>query len=83
MPHLILYTKPGCHLCEQVEAHLLTLEQKFRFSWESRDITIDPAWYARYQHAIPVIWLDGREMLRADVAPIDEDALRAVLRETQ
>ena len=78
---LILYTKPGCHLCEQVEAHLLTLQSEFRFEWERRDITLDPALYERYRHAIPVVAIDGREVLRMDAAPIDSDALHAALRE--
>ena len=77
---LTLYTKPGCHLCEEVEAHLLTLEREFHFEWESCDITRDPALYERYRHAIPVVAIGGREVLRMDVAPIDRDALREVLR---
>ncbi|HLF25615.1 MAG TPA: glutaredoxin family protein [Anaerolineae bacterium] len=79
MPQLVLFTKPGCHLCEQVEALLRLLEKEFRFEWECRAITADPVLVERYQHAIPVIWLDGREVLRADVAPIDRAALRALL----
>jgi hypothetical protein len=79
MPYLILYTKPGCHLCDEVEAHLLMLAGEFRFEWERRDITGDPALFERYQHAVPVVWLDGRERLRADRAPIDRAALRALL----
>lgn len=79
MPHLVLFTKPGCHLCEQVESLLLILESEFEFEWETRDITADAALYERYKHAIPVIWLDGREALRADRAPIGGGALRALL----
>jgi len=79
MPHLILFTKPGCRLCEQVEAHLLLLQGQLNFQWERRDITSDPALYDRYRHAIPVVWINGREALRADVAPIDQSALRAAL----
>jgi len=77
---LILYTKPGCHLCEQVEEHLLRLQSEFRFEWERRDITLDPALYELYKHAIPVVAIDGREVLRLDAAPIDGDAVRAALR---
>ncbi len=79
MPHLILFTKPGCHLCEQVESLLLILQGEFEFEWEIRDITVDAAQYDRYKHAIPVIWLNGHEALRADRAPIDRLALRALL----
>ena len=81
MPHLILFTRPGCHLCEEVEALLLGLQSELDFDWERRDITADAATYERYKHAIPVVWLDGRERLRADVAPVRRDALQALLRD--
>jgi hypothetical protein len=79
MPHLILFTRPGCHLCEQVESLLLMLESRYEFEWEIRDITLDPALHDRYRHAIPVVWLDGHEALRADRAPIDGGALHTLL----
>lgn len=79
MPRLILFGKPGCHLCEQVETLLVLLEREADFEWVSRDITTDPALYARYQHAVPVVWVNGQEALRADVAPIDAAALRALV----
>jgi len=82
MPHLILFTRPGCHLCEQVESLLLMLESEFEFEWETRDITVDPALYDRYKHAIPVVWRDRREALRADRAPIDDGALRGLLNDS-
>lgn len=75
-PRLTLYTKPGCHLCEQVEAHLLAL----RAEWERCDITLDPGLYERYKHAIPVLAIDGREVWRVSRAPIDRKTLRAALR---
>jgi len=77
---LTLYAKPDCPLCDRVEAHLLALAREFRFEWERRDITLDPAVYERYQHAIPVIAIGEREVLRMDAAPIDRAALRATLR---
>jgi hypothetical protein len=80
MLRLTLYTKPGCHLCEEVEAHLLMLQQEFLFEWERCDISLDPPMYERYKHAIPVVAVDGREALRMDAGPIDRDALRRMLR---
>jgi len=41
------------------------------------DIADDPQAYSRYRHAIPVVWIDGREAGRY---PISEAALAAALR---
>ena len=59
-----LYTKPGCHLCEPV-AH--TIEQasvRRQFRFVRRNILDDPADYERYQHAIPVVTVNGHEVAR-------------------
>lgn len=56
-PHLILYSKPGCHLCEGLAAKLTQLPLA---RLEVRDIATEPAWWQRYQYEIPVLyWLDG------------------------
>lgn len=68
-PHLILYSKSGCHLCEGLAAKLAQLPLK---QLEVRDITTEPEWFQRYQYEIPVLcWLDaeGREQPIARVSP--------------
>jgi uncharacterized protein len=64
MIQVTIYSKPGCHLCEDVEAMVQTLRQKRRFSLEIRNILDDPADLEQYQYAIPVITLNGREIGR-------------------
>ncbi len=54
MPKLILYSKPGCHLCEGLEEKLRALQAP-AFELEIRDITTDPAWFERYQYEVPVL----------------------------
>ena len=51
---LILYSKPGCHLCEGL---LEKLEQvnNIKFDLEIRNINTREDWFAAYQYEIPVL----------------------------
>lgn len=60
LPPLTLYSRPGCHLCEQAEEHLRALG----FEYAACDISADPALTARYGWHIPVLALGERELLR-------------------
>jgi hypothetical protein len=52
--HLIIYSKPGCHLCEGL---IEKLEQitNLPLELEVRDITTKIEWFDRYQYEIPVL----------------------------
>lgn len=52
--HLILYSKPGCHLCEGL-AEKLNQVTKFSFQLEIRDITTNEEWFKAYCYEIPVL----------------------------
>ncbi|MEM8504679.1 MAG: glutaredoxin family protein [Cyanobacteria bacterium P01_D01_bin.1] len=51
MKNLILYSKPGCHLCEGLLEKLATLPVQL----EVRDITQNQDWFQKYQYEIPVL----------------------------
>jgi hypothetical protein len=51
---LILYSKPGCHLCEGL-AEKLDQVTSLTIELEIRDITTQPAWFAAYEYEIPVL----------------------------
>lgn len=51
---LILYSKPGCHLCEGLQAKLEKIES-LTFELEIRDITTREDWFNAYQYEIPVL----------------------------
>lgn len=61
---LTIYTKPGCHLCEEAEDVIEGVRAARGFDVERRNILDDPRDYERYKHDIPVILLDGREIAR-------------------
>ena len=51
---LILYSKPGCHLCEGLAEKLAQVSQ-IDFELEIRDINTRQDWFAAYQYEIPVL----------------------------
>ncbi|HEY9824212.1 MAG TPA: glutaredoxin family protein [Stenomitos sp.] len=55
MKTLILYSKPGCHLCEGLQEKLEQI-QALRFDLEIRDITTQSDWFTAYQYEIPVLF---------------------------
>lgn len=56
---LILYSKPGCHLCEGLQEKLEDIqadpESSCRFDLEIRDITTNEQWWQAYQYEVPVL----------------------------
>ena len=54
MINLILYSKPGCHLCEGLEEKLAQVTN-IDFKLEIRDITTREDWFNIYQYEVPVL----------------------------
>lgn len=61
---LILYSKPGCHLCEGLQEKLAQI-QTLDLKLEVRDITTREDWFQAYQFEIPVLWLEHEAALIA------------------
>jgi glutaredoxin len=77
MKTVTLYTRPGCHLCDDARAKLLALRRRTLFTLEEIDIEQDDALHRAYLERIPVIHLDGEHV--SDYF-VDEAALAARLR---
>jgi hypothetical protein len=85
LPDLVLYHRPGCHLCEDARAtlDLLLADRVARGlpvpALVERDIETDDDLHRRYALTIPVVALDGRELELATSAAklrrLLEDAL--------
>ena len=52
--YLILYSKPGCHLCQGLQEKLEQVNN-IPFELEIRDITTRDDWFTAYQYEIPVL----------------------------
>lgn len=75
---IALYSKDGCHLCEDAKAALLMLGDEFDVILEEFDITQDPALFEKYQYRIPVMLIDNKVELELR---IDQKKLRRALAE--
>ena len=76
MPEVFLYTRAGCHLCEDAEALL----RRHGLAPRLIDIDADPQLRERYNVCVPVVVMDGRERFRGRV---DERLLRRLLAASQ
>jgi hypothetical protein len=77
---VVLFGRPGCHLCDDARAVLERLRDRTGlFELEEVDIERDDALHARYLERIPVVALDGEELFEYFV---DERELVARLRGT-
>ena len=72
MRTVTLYSRPGCHLCDDARVALERLSAQAPFTIEEIDITLDDRLHARYLERIPVVALDGEELFDYEV---DEGAL--------
>jgi len=61
MTKVILYGKPGCHLCDDVRTVLLSVQPKYRFELHEVDIMGDEDLFNRYCIDIPVVTIDGED----------------------
>ena len=58
MRRLVLYSRPGCHLCDDARVVLQRIGEPF----DEVDIDTDDELFKRYLERIPVIALDGEEL---------------------
>ncbi|NEX14611.1 MAG: glutaredoxin family protein [Prosthecochloris sp.] len=74
--NVVLYTKPGCSLCEKAGRVVERVLADIPFALEVVDITTSSELLQRYGLYIPVISIDGVEFSRYHV---NESKLRALL----
>ena len=74
MTTVTLYTRPGCHLCDDARAAIERVRERASFSLVEIDIESDDALHRAYLERIPVVELDGEELFEHFV---DEATLAA------
>jgi glutaredoxin len=72
MSTVTVYTRPGCHLCDDAREVLERVHARAPFTLVEVNIETDDALHARYLERIPVVALDGEELFDYFV---DETAL--------
>ena len=58
LPKVTLYTKAGCHLCEDARSVLNDIAASMSFELTEIDIRSDMHIFAQYRYRIPVILID-------------------------
>jgi glutaredoxin len=59
MVSVVLYGKPGCHLCEDARDTLLSVQQKYPFELTELNIMDDEELFNKYVVDIPVVTING------------------------
>jgi glutaredoxin len=73
---VMLYGKPGCHLCDDARAVIQAVCAELGVGWTEIDITVDPELFEKYGEQIPVTFVDGRQH---DFWRVDPARLRKAL----
>ena len=68
-PHVIIYSRPGCHLCDEAKAAILSAGCSDQFVLEEIDIESDEELLTKYKYDIPVIAINGVETFIHRVDP--------------
>jgi glutaredoxin len=76
MRKVVLYGRPGCHLCDEARAVIVRVRAERPFELEEIDIDGDDALFKRYLERIPVVTVDGEERFEFFV---DSELLRALV----
>jgi len=67
MSRVVLYGRPGCHLCDDARRAL----EAAGIAFEEVDVSRDPALEAEYGVLVPVVEAGGREVFEAGMNPRD------------
>ena len=74
--HLVLLSRPDCHLCEHMKAMLATELPRLGATWEVRNVDDDPRMRQRFGDFVPVLLREGRPVAKVRTSP---DALRRIV----
>jgi glutaredoxin len=71
-----IYSRPGCHLCDDMKAVVARVARSLPLRLEDVDVSTDPALEARYGPDIPVLMIGGKKAAKYRVT---DDQLRRLL----
>jgi glutaredoxin len=68
---VIVYSRPGCHLCDKAKTAILESDCADMFMLEEINIETDPVLLQRYQNDIPVVTINGVEAFRHRIDAVE------------
>ena len=75
--HVVLYSRPGCGLCDRAREILQAQRARTPFDLEDVDISGDDDLERSFGVRIPVVVVDGVERFEVEVPPTELAALAA------
>jgi glutaredoxin len=66
---VIIYSRPGCHLCDEAKAAILSAGCSDQFTLEEVNIESDEELLRKYKYDIPVVAINGVESFIHRVDP--------------
>jgi glutaredoxin len=73
--HVIVYTRNGCHLCEDAWRLLEKEQRRHGFQLSAVDVDADAELRARYGEQVPVVAVDGKVRFWGRINPVLLDRL--------
>jgi len=61
---VVVYSKPDCHLCEELKAELQKLQKRYSFEWREVNILEDPEAFEKFKKEIPVVFINGKKAFK-------------------
>ena len=68
---LTLYSRSGCHLCEEMKAVVEAVSADYPLRLREVDIDTDPELRSRYDTEVPVLLINDRKAFKYRVSPRD------------
>jgi glutaredoxin len=66
---VVLYSRPGCHLCDQARQILVAEQLEHPFELDEVDVQDDENLERAYGIRIPVVEIDGQDRFEYEVDP--------------
>ena len=63
-PHVIVYSRPGCHLCDEAKQAIHSAGCDDQFTFEEINIESDSELLRKYKYDIPVVTINEVEAFR-------------------
>lgn len=67
---LRLYTRAGCHLCDDAARTLHAAQRQWGFTLETVDVDADPGLVELYGESVPVVTVNDKVRFRGVVKPV-------------
>lgn len=76
---LTLYSRPGCHLCDEMKQQIAPLVRRYGAILREVNIDADPALRARYNEEVPVLFVGDRKVAKyyVDLEQLERQLARA------